>query len=475
MNPLSSNFGYDPAVSVKSLNLYKKYLLNKLLYYYTMLKQKLREEWMNKHPSIKNWIFRIAESTRPNYLRISHDYFTFVEETMEMTPGELLDLQDKQVGRDRFKQLTILQNYVREQRVRSSTKNNLYTTIRSFYAHNHVPLPTDPTFKIRSEKAPINKELTPEALKKIILSSNKCYRAIFLCMFQGAMGAQEFDYFNLFGWEQIASQLEKGKKCLTITFHGRKHARNIRNYYSFIGSDAIEAMQRYFKDVRGTPKNREAIFVNPRGNPVASESVRIYFLRHAHKTGIITRHTPNCPKCKGGTKKINKQVTAGTWKDGYRIFYKCKKCQTETPATQLSQPKDIRYKVSLHELRDLYRSMWELSSAKSIVAEFCMGHIIDPNEYNKIMTLKPEWAESQYKLAEPYLNLLSEDPTKVSINKIQEFEETIKRLQQEKNDLASQLQLTQTEQSKTIDEIKEMKEDLKKMKEFYNVSKLKDW
>lgn len=72
--------------------------------------------------------------------------------------------------------------------------------------------------------------------------------------------------------------------------------------------------------------------------------------------------------------------------------------------------------------------------AKGVAAEFFMGHDIDPNMYNKIMKLHPEWAEQQYAHAEPYFNIISEDPRKVSVNRVWELEQKLEALKAERED-----------------------------------------
>ena len=101
----------------------------------------------------------------------------------------------------------------------------------------------------------------------------------------------------------------------------------------------------------------------------------------------------------------------------------CNQCGSETPASKIEVPADIRYKVHPHEMRDTFRSEWDLSPAKSVAAEFFMGHDIDPNDYNKIMKLHPEWGEHQYSMAEPYLNIISEEPRKIGIDRLEELVE----------------------------------------------------
>lgn len=50
-----------------------------------------------------------------------------------------------------------------------------------------------------------------------------------------------------------------------------------------------------------------------------------------------------------------------------------------------------------------------------------MGHDIDPNDYNKIMKLHPEWVERQYSLADPNLYLMSEDPRRIGVDQLEEL------------------------------------------------------
>jgi hypothetical protein len=102
----------------------------------------------------------------------------------------------------------------------------------------------------------------------------------------------------------------------------------------------------------------------------------------------------------------------------------CKACRKETLySPEHAVPLNTRYGINSHELRDIFRTEWQLSTANPICAEFFMGHDIDPNHYNKIMKLHPEWAEEQYAKAEPFLNIVSEDPRKVGLDRVRELEE----------------------------------------------------
>ncbi len=82
----------------------------------------------------------------------------------------------------------------------------------------------------------------------------------------------------------------------------------------------------------------------------------------------------------------------------------------------------------LHELRDRFRTRAQKSPAPDkAMFEFFMGHDVDPLRYNKAMD-DVEYTALQYRLAEPWLNILSEDPAYVSVYQYQELELENQRL-----------------------------------------------
>lgn len=62
-----------------------------------------------------------------------------------------------------------------------------------------------------------------------------------------------------------------------------------------------------------------------------------------------------------------------------------------------------------------------------------MGHNVDPLEYNKAMG-DTDYTAREYRKAEPWLNILSEDPEKVPLESVEEtqyqLEKRIKELEQ---------------------------------------------
>jgi len=83
--------------------------------------------------------------------------------------------------------------------------------------------------------------------------------------------------------------------------------------------------------------NKNSQQCNP-PEPVRKNAISLYWIRHLRKIGVVG------PKTRDKSNKTGK---------------------------------------SPHEVRDVFRSLWEKSSAKGSVAEFLMGHKVDPLEYNK--------------------------------------------------------------------------------------------
>jgi hypothetical protein len=105
------------------------------------------------------------------------------------------------------------------------------------------------------------------------------------------------------------------------------------------------------------------------------------------------------------------------------IMLQCLSCGTETKVTKDNYlPRSLRYRARALELRDLFRSEWQKSGADPLVAEFFLGHDVDPNRYNKFYH-DLDYVRSQYLIAEPYLDVLSKEPRMVSKTDLKSLEE----------------------------------------------------
>jgi site-specific recombinase XerC len=370
--------------------------------------------------SVDHWLGRLAPRTAEVSRRIFRRWMMWVGENggdlAGLGPDELVAYQLE--NRD-YSILDLIQAWVRGVKGRASYKRRLYSTILSFFLHNRASLPDDPSFKIRGDQPPTNGSLKVDDLRRVLGSVNSMYRALFLCLFQAGMGMGEFQYWNRTGLESLLDQLSDGAHPVRIDLPGRKHNRNVKPYYTFLGKDAIEAV-RYWLKIR--PDNGEtAIFLSRDGTPPAEKTIRDYWMRHLRRLGLV--------KPKQGSSLRT------------------------------------RYGKGLHEIRDTYRSRWRPSGVDVEVAEFFLGHDIDRLGYDKSPWQYPNWYEAQYLEAEPWLNILSEDPEKIPMEDVKQLQLRIHELEREKNSelekLRSQMDLMRDEMTQDRQLLKLLYEKLK--------------
>jgi hypothetical protein len=389
-----------------------------------------RQIFAAANPCVKEWLERVAPYTARDYLSTFYRFMAWMKtnggDLADKTPEELLNIQDKAIGRERYRIVRLAQRFVEDGDASHATKSMRYTAIKSFFQHNLVELPRDPTYRIKGDYATVPTGLEVEELRKILLGSSRLYRAVFLTMFQGAMGESELEYFSNNLWSQLEPQM-RSELPAKLDFPGRKHARNQRGFYTFIGRDAKQALKEYFEKDRGTIRKDEPIFLNDLGKPLSRENVKVMFNRVAMKVDLITVPGRSCPKCGGNLKKILKRVNGPQLR-----FYHCLNCGEDvenTPDLHLAGGR-VRYRMHAHELRDCFRTEFGKTGARPEVAEFMMGHDIDKNHYDKFYK-DLEYTRDEYEKAEPYLNLLSQDPRVVSRSSVDDLERKIRALEEE--------------------------------------------
>jgi len=290
-----------------------------------------------------------------------------------------------------------------------STKRSQMGTVRGLFIVNRCPLPED-RHRFMSDVVPVVGELSVDEFRKIVVASNVTYRAAFLVAFQGGCGAGELCYINVNHAELVFDEVRKDRQIIRLSLPGRKQRRNVSPYYTFVGSDAVEALRQLFHS-RGW-KRDSVLFRNERGEPISRACYQAYFRSMALKLGLICRKTPSCLTCGGETVRKRSRASGRDL-----VSYVCVSCQRERVASDYGRgQKDfgsIRYRMKTHEIRDLFRTEFHraqtYAGADSDCAEFFLGHTVDPLQYDKIMRDR-KYALEQYRKALPWLNILSEDP-----------------------------------------------------------------
>lgn len=294
---------------------------------------------------------------------------TYTDEEGDMpyvghTPSQLIEIQESRTTKEQYIFLDIAAEWANKSGGTFKTLKKKMSMVKSFFMHNRAPLPAGKV-NLRPTRAPVIGLLTRDHIKQVILSSNTRYKAIFMLMFQAALDLEMFQCWNehLDSYRKLEVQLEQGYDIVKIDLPGRKLNKNIKPYYSFFfGPDAVKYVKEYLL-VR--PEDARAVFVTQAGNPVHYSSLKWYWFRHLEKLGIVVRKKNNDVK--------------------------------------------NRYGYNLHEMRDVFKSLWSMTPAKAFVGEYCLGHSIDKLEYDKSFR-NIQFYKGEYRKALPWLNLISEDP-----------------------------------------------------------------
>ena len=367
--------------------------------------------------SVKNWMGRLSERTAIDKAYTLLRWHVWLKKSSpkwaEVSFDEMIRIQSEATNSERFDLLDQVQRFITETPGRHNSKKTYYTSLRSFFMHNRASLPEDPSFTIRSDVAPVMGKLNIDIFKRAVLSSNKCYQAIFTCMFQGGMGIGELLHWNETGYADLIEQLREDPKVVKINIAGRKHGKNIDPFYTFIGRDAIQLVRNWL-EVR--PEGASTIFVNQIEEPIKDESLRTYWTRKLKRLGFITQN---------GSSTGN------------------------------------RYGMNPHELRDLFRSRWMISGVDTKIAEWIMGHseALDKFGYDKSPWLSPEWFAEQYHEAQPWLNVFSEDPQKIPKKELDAQRRRISELEAENRVLTERMERKEVDFAKMLEEENEYRKN----------------
>ena len=344
--------------------------------------------------SVEKWLGRLAPSTaKMNRYELGY-FMKWLESNgahySGHTPDQLIEYQRNATNKQQYDILDLVQRWVQSLKGRYETKRHRYNAVRSFFSHNRAYLPPDKSFKIRGDIPPVRAHLSADDVRSIVLTCNVMYQAIFLCLLAGGMGQEEFIWWSNNGLDKLEKDLMNEERIIRVDLPGRKSGRNQNGYYTLIGGDALEALKNWMAErssmIREKGVDTRSIFLNQFGGPINKPSVYTYWYRHLSKASLVVA--------------IERQGN--------------------------------RTGKNPHELRDTFRTLWEKSGAKSSVAEFAMGHVVDTLGYNKAHQ-DETWVRKEYRKALPYLNILSSTRAygQVSEDRVEELESQLREMQEQ--------------------------------------------
>ena len=338
-------------------------------------------------PCVAKWKSRVTADTWGVYKYIFREFVGFVEERggvfAGMGPCGWVEWQGENYRDYDF--VDLVQLWVGEKSGRHGYLVKCYGTISSFFRHNRVYLPPDPDFKVRGDRPSVVGSFPVEEYRRLLLSFNPLYRAVGLCLSMGLMGVGELVYWSDHGWDSLCDQLDSRDRFIRVDLPGRKRYRFIKPYFTLLGRDAVDAVRVYVDTVR--PDEGDSVFLTQHNTALRYKTLSTYWMDHLKRLGLV----------------------------------------------EPSHSKRRRTGKNPHELRDMGRTRFQFSDADPLVAEFIMGHIVDTNQYNKAMQ-NEDYVRLEYRKAEPWLNVLSEDPERISVSehlrKVEEYDDLKQRIEE---------------------------------------------
>ncbi|MCX6649994.1 MAG: hypothetical protein NTV61_11535 [Candidatus Bathyarchaeota archaeon] len=371
--------------------------------------------------TVENWKSRVSKNHGYNGEKRLRRFLAYLNESEPklagLTPDQLIEKQRVAGNGEQYLILDALQRWVNSfTKLRAESKQGYYVSIRSYFDHNRASLPSDKSFIIRSEVEPVRSKLDVDTVKKTVLASKGKYQAIWLIMLQAGLDEEGFTHWNEAGLEATLKQLrDKPEGPIKIELGGRKHTKNIENFYTFFGRDGARLLGAYMRQ-RGSAPGQ--IF-----KEASKKSLQKQWTRTLQRLGYIEQ------------------------KDDY---------------------KGNRYGLNLHRLRGVFRSRWRLSGVDVEVAEFFLGHSPDKLGYDKSPWLDPDWYEEKYAEAQTWLNILSEDPLNVPRREVTELRKQMGALESAKQGQSSETEALKSRLQKQDEINKALLEEITEIKKLLN-------
>ena len=358
-------------------------------------------------PAVRKWLDAIGETSRATSL---WHFETFIKWARvndakfgAMSPDELVEYVLDGSVRDVNQLLDLKKRYLQEMTGSQGHKENANQAVTSFFKHNRAPLPRDATLRIRADKGHdlVEGTLSPEEIKRVVLASDRMYQAVFQVILCAGLGKDEFIRWSDAGMEQLDGQL--GGDLVRVAVAGRKAAKGVYNYHTYVGGDALVALRRYLATVRpGRAAHAKAaptaIFLNQWGKPLSKAALYWYWTRKTKRLGIAEPE----------------------------------KHRREVP----------RYGKNLHEIRDVFRTLWRKSGVPVEYGEYFMGHedAFDKYGYDKTHLDEGD-LRARYLKALPWLCLLTRNEPYDLVDRREYENEEVQKLRAQVEELTGKVEL----------------------------------
>jgi hypothetical protein len=161
------------------------------------------------------------------------------------------------------------------------------SNVRSFFKYNRVPLPEEDGWKIPAKKASVVPRLTFQHVQELVKSGDLRERSWILVKWMGLLDNEGTVYAGTVLADHIVSEIKAGHCPIRLDIPGRKSTENDKSFFTYIGSDAIDALKRYFDEERGWPQKGEPPWLNKYGKPFNLPILSASWMRLCRRVGYV--------------------------------------------------------------------------------------------------------------------------------------------------------------------------------------------
>jgi hypothetical protein len=377
-------------------------------------------------PSVQRMVSKLAsEKTRDPWVRRLFRYEQWLKQRGYF--GSITEmLEDYKNAKDeerRYYHIDLIGEFLNSWKATRETKNSIAKVIRGYYRKNRADLPR--------EKIVFNKEMLldtpgsaqeyvkPDEIWRIVNDGHVPVRdkaILTLLLYMGMDESTLTTQFNFYAYPQLVKVLgerydewdvERGPVRINLT-----RPKTMTKYYNFLPPKGLLFLRDWLNIRRqitgreiairreGGAEASDAIFLTSKGQPIDERLVGNVVRDSSFRAGVQRRVE--------GTK---------------------------------------RYRIHGHEFRDTFKTTCKVAGMDGAVAEFFIGHKIDPLGYDKSPWAYPDHFREQYLLAEPSLSG-ENHRYQVQAEKSRELEDRIRFLESALTRLAAEkgLQYHETEQ-----------------------------
>jgi len=376
-------------------------------------------EEFKRVPGVQRMASKLAsEKTRDPWVRRLFRYEQWLKEKGYFgSITELLeDYKNAKNEERRYRHIDIMGEFLNSWKASKETKNSIGKVIRGFYRKNRADLPREKLVFNREmlldTPGSVQQYVKPEEIWRIVNDGHVPVRdksILTVLLYMGMDESTLTTQFNYYAYPQLVKALGERYDEWDVEARGPvrinlTRPKTVTKYYNFLPPRGLLFLKSWL-NLRRQLTGKE-IAIRMEGGIEASDPI---FLSSKLQP-IDERLVGNIVRDSSFRSGVQRRIEGAT---------------------------RVRYRIHGHEFRDTFKTTCKVAGVDGAVAEFFIGHKIDPLGYDKSPWAYPEHFKEQYLLVEPHLSGENQR-YQVQAEKTRELEDRIRVLESALTRLAAE-------------------------------------